>query len=86
MMTVIAGTIGIVGAIGIGWFWFTPAGIPDRLEYLLAGIETQVAQMAQAQPPRAPDGSMQFDFSDPYGPGHMPGAEPETDEPINATN
>jgi hypothetical protein len=29
---------------------------------------------------------MQFDFSDPYGPGHMQGVEPETDEPVNVTN
>src|SRR6267142_1094414 len=35
-------------------------------------------------PPPTPQ-DMQFDFSDPYGPGHMPGAEPDTDEPVNAT-
>jgi len=29
---------------------------------------------------------MQFDFSDPYGPGRMPGIEPQTDEPVNVTN
>jgi len=38
-------------------------------------------------PPPPTPADMQFDFSDPYGPGHMPGApEPETDEPINVTN
>ena len=34
MAAVTAGTLGIAGAIGIGWLWFMPAGIPDRLEYL----------------------------------------------------
>jgi len=36
-------------------------------------------------PPPTPQ-DMQFDFSDPYGPGHMQGVEPETDEPVNVTN
>jgi len=36
-------------------------------------------------PPPTPK-DMQFDFSDPYGPGHMPGSEPQTDEPVNVTN
>ncbi|HKC55957.1 MAG TPA: penicillin-binding protein 2 [Vicinamibacterales bacterium] len=36
-------------------------------------------------PPPTPQ-DMQFDFSDPYGPGHMRGVEPETDEPVNVTN
>ena len=36
-------------------------------------------------PPPTPQ-DMQFDFSDPYGPGRMPGVEPETDEPVNATH
>jgi len=36
-------------------------------------------------PPPTPK-DMQFDFSDPYGPGHMPGTEPQTDEPVNVTN
>ena len=36
-------------------------------------------------PPPTPQ-DMQFDFSDPYGPGRMPGVEPETDEPVNITN
>jgi penicillin-binding protein 2 len=36
-------------------------------------------------PPPTPQ-DMQFDFSDPYGPGHMPGAEPETEEPVNDTH
>jgi penicillin-binding protein 2 len=36
-------------------------------------------------PPPTPQ-DMQFDFSDPYGPGRMPGVEPETDEPVNVTN
>src|SRR5438874_3366448 len=73
MMTVTSGTIGIAGAIGVGWLWFTPAGVPDRLEYLPARIETQVAQATQAQPARASDGSMHFDFSD-----ETIGAEPKS--------
>ncbi|HEY3157436.1 MAG TPA: penicillin-binding protein 2 [Vicinamibacterales bacterium] len=36
-------------------------------------------------PPPTPK-DMQFDFSDPYGPGRMPGTEPDTDEPVNVTN
>jgi hypothetical protein len=36
-------------------------------------------------PPPTPQ-DMQFDFSDPYGPGHMPGAEPDTEEPVNDTH
>jgi hypothetical protein len=70
MVTVTAGTIGIAAAIGVGWLWFTPARVPDRLEYL---PETQVAQVAQAQPTRAQDGSVQFDFSD-----ETVGAEPKS--------
>jgi len=35
----------------------------DRLEYLPAGFKTPAAQLAQAQPTPAPEGSMQFDFS-----------------------
>ena len=38
-----AGAIGIVATIGMAWLWFTPAGIPDRFEYLPAGIVTPVA-------------------------------------------
>jgi hypothetical protein len=80
MVTVTAGTIGIAGAIGVGWLWFAPAGVPDTLEYLPARIETQVAQATPAQPAatpaqpaRAPDGSMRFDFSD-----ETIGAEPKS--------
>ncbi len=40
----------------------------------------------QPLPPPPTPQDMQFDFSDPYGPGHMPGSEPNTDEPVNATN
>jgi penicillin-binding protein 2 len=36
-------------------------------------------------PPPTPQ-DMQFDFSDPYGPGRMPGVEPSTDEPVNETH
>jgi penicillin-binding protein 2 len=39
----------------------------------------------QPLPPPPTPQDMQFDFSDPYGPGHMPGPVP-TDEPVNATN
>jgi hypothetical protein len=67
-----AGAVGIAGAIGIGWLWFTPAGVPDRLEYLPGGVVTSV-QLAQAHPARAPDGSMQFNFSD-----ETVGAEPKS--------
>jgi hypothetical protein len=64
MMTGTAGVIGIAAAIGMEWLWFTPAGIPERLEYLPAGIMTPVAQLAQTRPAQTPDGGMQFDFSD----------------------
>jgi hypothetical protein len=30
------GTLGIAGAIGIGWLWFLPAGLSDRLDFLPA--------------------------------------------------
>jgi hypothetical protein len=73
MATVTAGTLGIAGAIGIGWLWFMPAGIPDRLEYLPASIAASAVQLAQALPAQAPDGSMQFDFSD-----ETVGAEPKS--------
>jgi hypothetical protein len=52
-----AGAVGIAGAIGVGWLWFTPAGVPDRLEYSPARVVTPAVQLAQAQPARAPDGS-----------------------------
>ena len=68
-----AGAIGIAGAIGVGWLWFTPAPVPDRLEYLPASVVTPAAQLAQAQPARAPDGGMQFDFSN-----ETVGAEPKS--------
>jgi hypothetical protein len=71
MATVTAGTLGIAGAIGLGWLWFTPAGVSDRLEYLPAGVVSSAVQLAQAQPARAPDGSMQIDFSN-----ETVGAEP----------
>jgi hypothetical protein len=64
MMIGSAGVIGIAAAIGIEFLWFTPAVIPERLEYLPAGIMTPVAQIAQARPAEIPDGGMQFDFSD----------------------
>ena len=63
MATATAATLGFAGAIGIGSLWFTPAGIPDRLEYLPASIAAPAVQLAQAQPAQAPDGSLQFDFS-----------------------
>ena len=43
-------------------------------------------KLGQPLPPPPTPADMQFDFSDPYGPGHMPGAEPQTDEPVNSTN
>src|ERR1700730_11119720 len=68
-----AGAVGIAGAIGVGWLWFTPAGVPDRLEYLSAGVVNPAVQLAQAEPGRAPDGSMQIDFSN-----ETVGAEPKS--------
>jgi hypothetical protein len=47
MMIGSAGVIGIAAAIGIEFLWFAPAGIPEKLEYLPAGIMTPVAQIAQ---------------------------------------
>ena len=73
MTTVTAGAIGIASAIGAGWLWFTPAGVPEKLEYLPVSFETPPIQLAQAQPARPPDGSMQFDFSD-----ETVGAEPKS--------
>jgi hypothetical protein len=35
-------------------------------------------------PPPTPE-LMRFDFADPFGPGRMPGAPAETDEPVNDT-
>ncbi|HWO85843.1 MAG TPA: hypothetical protein VNN75_05070, partial [Stellaceae bacterium] len=60
-------------AIGIEFLWFTPAGIPERFEYLPAGIVRPVAQLAQARPAETPDGGMHFDFSD-----ETVGAEPKS--------
>ena len=73
MATVTAGTFGIAGAIGIGWLWFLPAGLSDRLDFLPASIAASAVQLAQAQPVKAPDGSMQFDFSN-----ETVGAEPKS--------
>jgi len=73
MTTLAAGAIAIAGAIGAGWLWFTPAGVPDRFGYLPAGFEIHTVQLAQAQPTRAPEGSMQFDFSN-----ETVGAEPKS--------
>ena len=73
MTTVTAGAIGIAGAIGVGWLWFTPAGVPDRLEYLPVSVVTPTVQLAQAQPAGAQDGSTQFDFSN-----ETVGAEPKS--------
>jgi len=63
MVTGTVGAVGIAAAVGVGWLWFTPAGIPDRLEYLPVSVVTPVVQQAQAQPARAQDVSTQFDFS-----------------------
>ena len=68
-----AGAAGIAGAVAVGWLWFTPAGVPDRLEYLPVRIVTPAVQLAQAQPARAQDGSTQFDFSN-----ETVGAEPKS--------
>jgi hypothetical protein len=73
MMIGTAGAIGIVATIGMEWVWFTPAGIPDRFEYLPAGVVAPVAQLAQARPAQTPDGGTQFDFSD-----ETVGAEPKS--------
>ena len=43
-------------------------------------------QAGQPLPPPPTPADMSFDFSDPYGPGHMPGAAPDTDEPVISTN
>jgi penicillin-binding protein 2 len=43
-------------------------------------------KLGKPLPPPPTPRDMQFDFSDPYGPGRMPGVEPDTDEPINVTN
>ena len=45
MATVTAGTLGIAGAIGIGWLWFLPAGLSDRLDYLPASIAAPAVQL-----------------------------------------
>jgi hypothetical protein len=63
MVTATAGTLGIVAALGVGWLWFTPAAVPDKLEYLPAGVLTPAGQLAQAQSTPASDGGMRFDFS-----------------------
>jgi hypothetical protein len=60
MVMGIVGAVGIAGAIGVGWLWFTPAGVPDRLEYLPAGVVTPAVQLAQAQPAR---GSQLLNFA-----------------------
>ena len=73
MMTVTASTIGIGAAIGVGWLWFTPASVPEKLEYLPAGVETQTAQLAQVRPAPRPDGGTQFDFA-----GETVGSEPKS--------
>jgi len=74
MATLTAGTIGIATALGVGWLWFTPAAVPDKLEYLPVSIATPAAQLTQAQPAQAPDGgAMQFDFSN-----ETVGAEPKS--------
>jgi len=51
-------------------------------------IETFVAKkQGKPLPPPPTPADMQFDFTDPYGSGHMPGAPPaDTDEPVNETN
>ena len=63
MTTIVAGVVAMADAIGVGWLWFAPAGAPERLEYLPAGFKTAAVQLAHTEPARAPDGSMQFDFS-----------------------
>jgi hypothetical protein len=73
MATVTATTLGIAGAIGIGWLWFSPAGGSAGLDYLPASIAAPAVQLAQAQPVEAPDGRMQFDFSN-----ETVGAEPKS--------
>jgi len=72
MTTFAAGAIAMAGAIGVGWLLLAPAGAPERLEYLPAG-KTAAVQLAQVQPARAPEGSMQFDFSN-----ETVGAEPKS--------
>ena len=37
-------------------------------------------------PPPPTPADLHFDFSDPYGPGHMPGEAPEPEEAVNETN
>ena len=73
MITLAAGTIGVAGAIGVGWLWLTPAAAPERPEYLPAGGAMPAAQVAQARPPQTQDGSILFDFSD-----ETVGAEPKS--------
>ena len=73
MMMGTAGALGIAAAIGIQWLYFTPASVPDRLEYLPAGIVTPVAQVAQARDAQTPDRGLQFDFSN-----ETVGAEPKS--------
>jgi hypothetical protein len=51
----------------------SPAGIPDQLEYMPAGIVTQAAQLAQVRPAATPDGATQFDFA-----GETVGSEPKS--------
>jgi hypothetical protein len=58
MTSLAAGAIVMAGAIGVGWLWFTPAGVPDRLAYLPAVFEFPAVQLAQAQPSRAPESSI----------------------------
>ena len=44
-------------------------------------------KQGRALPPAPTPEQLHFDFADPYGPGHMPGAPaPEPDEAINETN
>ena len=69
MTTLAAGAV----AIGVGWLWFTPAGVPNQLEYLPVALKTPAVQLAQAQPTRASEGSTQFDFSN-----ETVGAEPRS--------
>jgi hypothetical protein len=77
MMTATAGTTGIAAAIGVGWLWFTPAGIPNSVEYLPAGTAIQAVQLAQTGPAQTADRDTQFDFA-----SETVGAEPKSFLPI----
>ena len=50
MTTLTTGVIAMAGAIGVGWLSLAPAGVPERLEYLPAGLKTAAAQLAEGQP------------------------------------